>query len=589
MMTKHTFKNRLFIYYSVVFMVFALLIVSYQFKREKTYKSQQLENTLDNITEITHRYIDANNIIESREYNKIDSLLQLVPLSGTRLTLINPNGHVLYDSFVTNPSTMENHLMRPELQKSLYSNKGSNIRSSTTTGEPYYYYARFYNTYFIRSAVVYDLEIKKFLRAESLFFVYMAIFFFVVWMLLAFVTRRFGEAVTRLKDFAIKVGRGEAFETHTRFPHNELGDIGQQIIQIYNKQKSAKDELSVEREKLFSHLFVLNEGVGFFSPDKKKILTNNHFIQYINTICDQSTISAEYLFESEAFLPINNFLAQTLKAHNEINPNELPRKEFALEKQGRYFSIQCVIFQDMSFEIVITDISKHEKRRLLKQQMTSNIAHELKTPVASVKGFLETILNNPDMEPEQQLNFTGKALMQANRLTSLINDLVVLNKIEEAREHFKVDQILVKSVLDEVLESFQDDIQKKNAKISIHLNPQIIVQGSKSLLFSIFQNLIENALAYAGENINITISQYLEDENNYYFSVADDGKGIPEAHLSRIFERFYRVDSGRSRKLGGTGLGLAIVKNAILLQKGDISVRNRQNGGVEFLFSLPRA
>jgi two-component system OmpR family sensor kinase/two-component system phosphate regulon sensor histidine kinase PhoR len=224
----------------------------------------------------------------------------------------------------------------------------------------------------------------------------------------------------------------------------------------------------------------------------------------------------------------------------------------------------------------------------MKQQITSNISHELKTPISTVKGYLETLLNNPEMDPKRQQYFISKAHSQSERLTQLVNDIALLNKIEESSELYPKGRIDVKKIIDEVIESFYDLIQQKSALVEISVNNRVFVNANYSLLFSVFRNMVENSLNYGGEGIIINLSNYHEDDNYYYFSFADNGPGVDEEHLPRIFERFYRVDSGRSRKQGGTGLGLAIVKNAIISFKGEISARTRKGGGLEFIFSLPK-
>jgi signal transduction histidine kinase len=225
---------------------------------------------------------------------------------------------------------------------------------------------------------------------------------------------------------------------------------------------------------------------------------------------------------------------------------------------------------------------------LLKQQLTSNIAHELKTPLASIKGYLETILDNWPVPEEKHKYFIEKAYLQSERLTELINDISLLNNIEDAGELFEFKSVSLKKTVNEVYTNFAARLNEKRIKFTENVKQETTVNGNESLLFSIFQNLVENSIKYGGEGIQISIEQYHEDEKYCYFSFTDSGPGIPEEHLPRIFERFYRVDAGRTREGGGTGLGLAIIKNAIQLHKGEISVKNRPKGGIEFLFSLAK-
>jgi signal transduction histidine kinase len=181
-----------------------------------------------------------------------------------------------------------------------------------------------------------------------------------------------------------------------------------------------------------------------------------------------------------------------------------------------------------------------------------------------------------------------KAYLQSQRLTDLINDVSLLTNIEDAGELFRFKPTGLKSLIDEVYQNFANRIDEKNIVFTAEIPESTVINGNESLLFSVFQNLVENSINYGGKGISINIRTYHEDDKYYYFSYSDTGAGIPDEHLSRIFERFYRVDHGRTRETGGTGLGLAIVKNAIQLHKGEISVRNRESGGIEFLFTLAK-
>lgn len=588
MVKRRTYKQRIFIYFFASFTFFMVSILAFQFQREKTYRIGELETRLDNISGFTQRYIDRYHLFQNNDFSQLDSIKFLIPEPHTRITVINEQGKVMYDSFVPEYQKMENHLFRPEVQKAFYSGKGGNIRHSATTGQDFYYFARLYDHYFVRCAVVYDIQIQNFLKAQRVFIFFMIALFFVMWGMVYLMTRQLTEFINKLRDFAIKAGNNEEIDAHLPFTDSEFGDIRRQIVQIYRGLRKTKNDLIAEKERLFNHLNALNEGIAFFSLNKKKILANSHFIQYINLISERSTISAEMLFEIDEFKPLIFQVEKYLNPDVIINPKDLPRVSITIGKNERYFMVRGIVFHDKSFEILITDITRPEKRRLLKQQLTSNIAHELKTPLSSIKGYLETIINNQNLPTEKRQYFVERAFIQSERLNELLNDISLLNNIEDAGDLFEFKMIRLRPLVTDVIENLESRLAEKKMLIQLSLDEKVEVYGNDSLLSSIFQNFIENTINYAGENINIHIKQYLEDEKFYYFSYSDTGKGISEEHLPRIFERFYRADEGRTRENGGTGLGLSIVKNAIQLHKGGISVRNRPEGGLEFLFSLSK-
>ena len=234
-----------------------------------------------------------------------------------------------------------------------------------------------------------------------------------------------------------------------------------------------------------------------------------------------------------------------------------------------------------------------QEQDILKRQLTQNIAHELKTPVASIQGYLETILDNPNINDSMREQFLKRCYAQSQRLTSLLQDISTLNRMDDAPDMIGTEDVNISEIVANIQKETALQLQQKQMSFVNKLPNDVMVKGSPSLIYSVFRNLTDNAIAYAGTGTTITLTaQPIEniDEDmqspKWQFTFSDNGVGVPVEHLPRLFERFYRVDKGRSRKMGGTGLGLAIVKNAVLLHGGTIRVVNNFNGGLRFDFTL---
>lgn len=580
-----SFSRRLFLSVISLFLVFAGCFLAYQYQREKEYKVDLLDIQLQDYNERLHQ--ELARIPDSLWNTTLERYLQKYIKQDLRITVVNVQGDVLYDSYEN--QKLGNHINRPEVQKALAEGKGYDVRrTSETTGVPYFYSATLYEGYIIRSALPYDLNLVRHLAADQHYIWFTVI----VSLLLIFIfykfTSKLGTAINQLREFAKRADKNEPVETdmQSAFPHNELGEISQHIIQIYKRLHETKEALYIEREKLITHLQISHEGLGIFTKDKKEILVNNLFTQYSNLISDSNLETTEEVFAISELQEIIHFINKNQQERSRGKGEK--RMSVTINKNGRTFIVECIIFQDASFEISINDVTQEEEQVRLKRQLTQNIAHELKTPVSSIQGYLETIVNNENI-PREKINvFLERCYAQSNRLSRLLRDISVLTRMDEAASMIDMERVDISVLVGNIINEVSLELDEKHITVVNSLKKSIQIKGNYSLLYSIFRNLMDNAIAYAGSNIQININCFREDENFYYFSFADTGIGVSPEHLNRLFERFYRVDKGRSRKVGGTGLGLAIVKNAVIIHGGSISAKNNQGGGLEFVFTLAK-
>ena len=574
------FSQRLFWSVFFMFLGFTVCFLLFQYQREREFAQEKLNNVLSN-----YNYQLFRKCQQSTDINQtVISFMDDIPQKDLRVTIIDPSGDVLFDNSGTDE--FNNHNDRSEVRKARLYNEGFAIRSSESTGKRYFYSASNIGGYIYRSALPYDPYVRGILTVNKDFIYFMALMTLIFFFGLSRFTFSIGKTISKLRDFALNVEKDRMPAVDYVFPNDELGDISQNIVTLYHRQQKAKNELSMEREKLIKHFQYSKEGFAMFTSEGREILSNILFIQFINVISDTQIHQVEDVTDIAELEPIRTFLNKNIRNLN--RKKKVLRESVTIDKNGKIFLIECILFLDNSYEISINDISRQEEESRMKRQLTQNVSHELKTPVSSIQGYLETILSNPDLSPDKRQFFLERCYSQSTRLTGLLRDISVLNRLDEASEMFDLTEVNITKLIAEIQKECSQDMEEKHITSEIILPGDPTVFGNNSLLYSIFRNLYDNAIAYAGENIKITVNCYKEDPKYYYFSFSDNGVGIPEEHINRIFERFYRVDKGRSRKIGGTGLGLSIVKNGVNFHKGQISAKSSPGKGVTFFFTLKK-
>lgn len=245
---------------------------------------------------------------------------------------------------------------------------------------------------------------------------------------------------------------------------------------------------------------------------------------------------------------------------------------------------QTIKDRDIAHE---TAMREEQEKIRIKRQLTNNINHELKTPVSSMQVCLETLLSGISLSEDKKQELIGRCYTNNERLRRLLGDVSLITRMEDGGQLISKELVIINNIIKEIAEELE--IMPENERLTLHTDfkEPIIINGNLSLVASIFRNLTENAIAYSrGKNIYISLLENNESQCRIRFE--DDGKGVEEEQLPRLFERFYRVDKGRSRQMGGTGLGLAIVKHAVQFHNGNITVCNRPEGGLRFDFSLSK-
>ncbi|MFA5062612.1 MAG: ATP-binding protein [Candidatus Omnitrophota bacterium] len=555
------------------------------------------ENSLSNIQSslISEAYLIENQIsVESLKRGDVFSLDALVkilsPKIKSRITIIDKGGKVLADSERSPQDTlkMENHFSRPEINTALAGGKiGIDTRFSRTLGIDMLYIALPIKDNnqplgVLRLALPLGDVQKTLSTIRKIVFLGLLLALGFAFVLGYIVTTRITRPINRIIQVSRKFSEGDF--THRIINHSK-DEIGELSFTLNKMAQDLEDKIREIRQQNQELSAIFNSMIeGIIVVDKtSRIVSVNPAIEKIFGILNadaQGKTFLEAVRNNEISEIINNVLTQGKSLSVEVT----------LVLPGhRIFEVNAVpIFENDSVNgclVVIHDITEIRRLETIRRDFVANVSHELKTPLTSIKGFVETLLEGALDDKENNRNFLKIIQNHAERLNSLVNDLLSLSYLESKNISLEINDVNLSRVADEVILGFGSQLRKKRIEVVNGLAPDILVKADEERIKQVFTNLIDNALKFNREKGAIKI--YSEEFNGKIRVIVEDsGIGIPEKDIPRIFERFYRVDKARSRELGGTGLGLSIVKHIVELHGGMVGVESSEGSGSRFFFTL---
>ena len=557
---------KIFSYLSIFSLFIILLSVIFFNSQLKRISKQEGIRNLNN-TCLLVKDIVKNSKVDEKLHKKIAKFSMQ---SGMRITIIRKDGVVLDDSFLklSDVKNMENHINRPEIILALKNGRGFSERFSHTLKRDMMYLAVYDGDKIIRVAYP-----KTFIASINNVFMNQAIFFFIVLIIFSFAVSyvfasRFAPPSREMEKIIEDIENNKVV-VFPDFKNRTLKKIFLGIRRIYELLKKKEKNLIEEREKLATVLFNMRQGI--ILSDEKGFV--NLYNPAAETLLKQKLKNNFNVFEDWKNHTLITFFGDIYKKSKFGKVLDVDEKRFL-------FNVADLNGKKLT---VITDISKEEAYQKMKSRFFADASHELKTPITSILGYAETLLDNPDIDKATKKKFLNYIYKNAVSLNELVEDILELHRIEQTKRPVgkKTD---IKEIVEELKTIFIKQAENKNLKFMVDYE-EIIVPFAQEHVKSILWNLIDNAIRYTEKGHVRVLCQ--KKEKVFVVVVEDTGKGIEERHKQKIFERFYTAEEGRTKKIGGTGLGLAIVKHIIQLYNGEIDLKTEASKGSCFTVKLP--
>lgn len=555
----------------LVSFVLATVLVQQQYKNEFTKRLDATLTVLATKTDEIKANPDSYAEQVSAELQKTDQQM--------RISIIALDGTVLGDS--EKEDINQNHLNRPEIQQALKNGRGYDIRASQSIQTPFYYAAVYLKgQFFIRAALpLADLDsvIKKlwlfdfFSMLLGIALVYAATWWFV---------GRISKPLNELTQVTEKIADGDYSSRVSEEYQDEIGELARSFNRMSDSTQNAFSQLQSKQNQLEGVLQGMDDGVLAVNHKNEILFFNQSASSLLNcaSLCEGKQFDGNLLIGK-----ISNLMKQAIEQDGTLH--ETVTVGSSNEKQ---FTVYAAPIEDPASKAalaVIRDVTRVRKLEQLRSEFVANVTHELKTPLTSIRGSIE-LLKSADRDEETRRYFYDILDIEAERLHHLIDDMLVLSQIENAKEDPSVSRCNVREKLEDTVKRLKPVAEKCKVTMELDADSTLFVACSPTRLEQLFGNLIENAIKYNKENGQVSITARGQRQMAI-IRIKDTGIGIAPEHIDRLFERFYRVDTSRSRAIGGTGLGLSIVKHLASLYNGEVSVESTVGVGSTFTIRLP--
>ncbi|NIK66911.1 ATP-binding protein [Paenibacillus sp. BK720] len=586
----NSFRNRLTL---TMIIILALSVTAAGLFMAKTFKDNHINALEDNMIREMHI------ILAKTEWKQGDNTAlfpyftkeaeNLKTYADTRVTFIAGDGTVLGDSDHA-PETMDNHSTRVEVVEAHKDGIGRAIRYSDTLKENLLYVALAVDPSDPHSNVIrLAMSLKEVDKSINQLWTVLIIGLLILFIVAAFISYRIALSLTRPLEQITKVAqRIKQMDYKARVKvrkQDEVGELGHAINAMAESLEVQMTRIRQNESQLESVLDNMINGVMMIDKAGKILLMSRRAGELLG-ISSGELVGRNYA-EAKQQYELSQLIQEALESREHI------REEITFyfpEERLLELNLVPILQENQEFGgvlLVLADVTAIRRLERMRSEFVANVSHELKTPIAAVKGFAETLLGGAVNDEETARSFLQIIYDESDRLNRLIGDILALSKIESKRVPLYFSPVEMDSFMTKTVTMMESEAAKKSIKLQLEMEHGLYVEADEDRLRQIMMNVIANGINYTPEGGKVSVNIASIDEDHIRIQISDTGIGIPKKDLPRIFERFYRVDKARSRSSGGTGLGLSIVKHLIELHKGTITVTSAVGVGSTFVIELP--